>query len=351
MTAFHLAGPDDDADLRHLLRENGMPSWVEMTMEREPSYFAGVNRFGREWAVIAKEHGDLVGMYSASVLPLWVNGALEQVGYLGGLRVRPAYRRRIRHLREGYTSIVELAPNATSRALWFTIIAEENHTARRLLESGVAGLPRYRQIGRYVTCALATSQGRSLGLWRHPQAHELPALLGWQRQTASRQQLSPALDEETLARIGLENAWMYVDGGAIQGFAMLWNQSAYKQVVARRYRGALAWLRPAYNLYARLARRVELPALGRALEQSSIAFLALSPHALTDRTIARALMTDLLSKCATPVATLGLHAEHPLLPVVAKFKAMRYSASVYTVELHETAHLDNRPVQPEAALF
>lgn len=351
MTYLHLAGPDDDADLRHLLRENGMPSWVEMTMEREPSYFAGVNRFGQEWAVIAKEHGDLVGMYSASVLPLWVNGAVEQVGYLGGLRVRSAYRRRIRHLREGYASIVKLAPYATSRPLWFTIIAEENHTARRLLESGLTGLPRYRQIGRYATCALATARGRSLGLWRRPQAHDLPGLLRWQRQTASSQQLSPALDEEMLARFGLENVWMCNEGESIHGFAVLWNQSAYKQVVARRYRGALAWLRPAYNLYARLSRRVELPALGSALEQSSISFLALSPQALTDRKLARALIHDLLSKCMTPVATLGLHAEHPLLSVVAEFRAMRYAASVYTVEFHESAHLDNRPVQPEAALF
>ncbi len=112
MTAFRLATAGDDDRLRWLLRDNGMPGWVEMCIEREPSYFAGQDWFGHDWAVLAEEGGDLVGMYAASVLPLCVNGAVEDVGYLGGLRVQAAHRRRIRHLREGYASIRRLAPDS-----------------------------------------------------------------------------------------------------------------------------------------------------------------------------------------------------------------------------------------------
>ena len=351
MTAFRVATADDDDRLRGLLRDNGMPGWVEMSIEREPSYFAGVDWFGRDWAVLAEEGGDLVGMYAASVLPVCVNGTLEHVGYLGGLRVQAAHRRRIRHLREGYASIRRLAPAPTTVPWWFTVVAADNDVARRLLESGIRGLPTYRAIGSYATYAVAATRGRSRALWRSLQPGELPSLLAWHRQLAARQQLTPVLDEHRLRRIGTDGLWVCTDGDAFVGMAVLWNQSAFKQVVARRYRGALRWLRPAYNGYARLARQVVLPAQGAALGQSFISFLTLAPEAVTDRATACALLADLLSKCSTPVAALGLHDEHPLLPALASFKPMRYAAQVYAVEFDEPARLNGRPVQPEAALL
>lgn len=351
MTEFRLATVGDDDRLRRLLRDNAMPGWVEMIIEREPSYFVGQNWFGRDWAVLAEEGSDLIGMYAASVLPVCVNGAVESLGYLGGLRVQTAHRQRIRHLREGYASIRRLMPATTSLPWWFTVVATENEVARRLLESGARGLPRYRAIGSYATYAVAATRGRSRALWRSLQPGELPSLLAWHRQLAARQHLTPVLDEQSLKRIGTDGVWLCTDGDAFVGMAVLWNQSAFKQVVARRYRGALRWLRPAYNVYARLARRVVLPAHGTALGQSFIAFLTLAPEAVTDRGTARDLLADLLSKCSTPVAALGLHDEHPLLPALAGFKPMRYAAQVYAVEFDGPVRLDGRPVQPEAALL
>lgn len=363
MTVFRLAMPDDDPQLRRLLRDNGMPGWVEMATLREPSYFAGLDHFGRDWAVLAEERAEgrardaaqpgaeLVGMYGASIQPLYVNGAVEQVGYLGGLRVQAAHRRRIRHLREGYASIRPLAPVPTSLPWWFTVVAAENQVARRLLEAGVSGLPRYRPIGNYTTHALASARGRLRGLWRAPRAGELPALLAWHQQLAAQQQLTPALDEQRLAHIGLDGLRVCSDGGTFVGMALLWDQSAYKQVVARSYRGALRWLLPVWNGYARLARRVVLPAQGQALKQSFIAFLTLAPQVLADRRMARDLLSDLLSTCPAPVAALGLHDDHPLLPVLSGFAPLRYAAKVYAVEFDEPARLDDRPVQPEAALL
>ena len=152
MTTFRVATDSDDAVLRAMLRENGMPTWVEMTIEREPSFFAGKNLFGRDWAVIAEDKGDVVGMYTASVMPVHLNGKPTTLGYLGGLRVNPRHRRRIRYLREGYASIGRFAPGAVP--WWFTVVAAENESARRLLERGVPGMPPYHPQGDYVTFAL-----------------------------------------------------------------------------------------------------------------------------------------------------------------------------------------------------
>lgn len=351
MTNLRLATAADDDTVRALLRDNGMPGWVDMAIAREPSYAAGLHAFGHDWAVLAQDGGATVGMYGASVLPSWVNGAVAQLGYLGGLRVQPEHRQRIRHLREGYASIRPLAPVPVDLPWWFTVVASDNTVARRLLESGLRGLPRYRPIGRVETWAMSAARGRSRGLWDVLQPHELPAALAWQRPLAAGLQLAPALDEARLRRIGIEHIRVCREAGAYAGMAVLWNQSAWKQVIARRYRGVLQLLRPAYNLWARLTRRVALPAPGQALGQTFIAFLTLAPQVLADRRRAQALMADLLGHCRTPVAALGLHETHPLRPVLAGFAPMRYAAQVYAVEFDGPAPLDGRPVQPEAALL
>jgi len=349
VTTFRVATGADDALLRSILRDNGMPGWVEMAIQREPSFFAAADLFGRDWAVIAEEAGDVIGMYTAAVVPVHVDGRPERIGYLGGLRVRPAYRRRIRHLREGYASIRPLAPSAGTRPWWFTVVAAENENARRLLEAGVRGLPPYHAQGDYVTFALPVSRGRRRELWRAAGVNDIAAIIAFYNGLAARFQYSPVLDADLINRIGIAHFYMYESDGNLQGLAALWDQRAFKQIVARRYRQPLRALLPAYNACARLLRRIPLPDEGGALDQTFIAFLALSEPALGD---ARELVEDLLSHCQTSTASVGLCAAHPLIPVVKRFKPISYPARVYAVSFDGTPPPPNgRPAQPEAALL
>ena len=328
MTTFRVATEADDALLRAMLRENGMPTWVEMTMEREPSYFAGKNIYGRDWAVIAEDKGDVIGMYSASVMPVHLDGRTTRLGYLGGLRVNPQHRRRIRYLREGYASIGHFAPETVP--WWFTVVAAENDGARRLLERGVPGLPPYHPRGDYVTFALPVSRGKRRGLWRRATAEEIVPIYN---QAAANFQFSPVLDESIARRLDWFRA-----GDAV---AALWDQRAFKQIVARRYRRPA--LVPFYNAYARIARRIPLPREGRALDQTFIAFLSMPPD--------YALLQDLLSHCTTPAASVGVHAKSPLIPVIERFKPVRYPARIYAVTFNGAPPDSSLPAQPEAALL
>jgi hypothetical protein len=344
VTTFRLATEADDALVRSILRDNAMPTWVEMAMEREPSFFAGKDIFGRDWAVIAEEKGEVIGVYTASVMPAHVDGRPERLGYLGGLRVNREHRRRIRHLREGYASIRPLAPVTGSVPWWFTVVAAVNAAARKLLESGVRGLPRYRPQGDYVTFALPAARGKRRGLWRRAVDADIAAIVAFHNERASQYQCSPVLNESVVRRIGVEHFLIHVNGGV----AALWDQRAFKQIVARRYRRPLGAMVPFYNVYARLVRRIPLPREGGALDQTSIAFLALSDDALGDPA---ALLEDILSHCRTPAASIGLHAAHPLISAVKRLKPIPYPSRVYAVTFDDCVVPNGRPVQPEAALL
>jgi hypothetical protein len=200
VTTFRLATPADDGVVRALLRETAMPSWADMAIEREPSSYG--------WAVLAEENDDVIGVYIASVLPAHVDGHPQRLGYLGGLRVRPQFRRCIRHLREGYASVPALAREQVP--WWFTTIGADNDAARRLLEAGVRGLPRYHFRGEYMTFALPTSRGRRRGIWRRG------ADVTLYNDLAAQFQCSPVLDENIVNRVG---NFFVCDGGV----AALWD--------------------------------------------------------------------------------------------------------------------------------
>jgi hypothetical protein len=344
MTTFRLATETDDALIRSLLRGNPMPTWVDMAIEREPSFFAGKDLFGDDWAVIAEDNGDVVGMYTASVLPVHVDARPERLGYLGGLRVNPGYRRRIRYLRDGYASIRKLAPVTGSLSWWFTVVASENTTARRLLESGVSGLPAYHFQGDYITFAVATSQGKRRNLWRRATESDIAQIVTLYNARSSRFQFTPVLTENLVRQIGVAKFLLYDD----RGVAALWDQRAFKQIVARRYRRPLRGLRPLYNLFASLSRRIPLPPEGGALDQTSIAFLSLDDESSSNGS---ALLCDLLSHCGTRAASVGLHARHQLIPAITAMKPIKYPARVYAVSFDGLVPPNGRPVQPEAALL
>lgn len=348
MTTFRLATTDDDALLRSMLRRNSMPSWVDMCIEREPSFFAGRDFVGEEWAVIAENSSEAEGMYTAAVLPVHADGRPEMLRYLGGLRVNARYRHRLRLIKQGYASVEPLAPAEGTLPWWFTVIAAGNVAARRLLEAGLPGLPEYRPLGDYVTYALSTSRGRRHRIWHRCSEAEIERLIAFHNEQASAFQLAPVLDARTVRRIGLEHFLLYAPDGRIAAVAALWDQRAFKQVVAHRYRRPIGALVPAYNSYAKLFRRIRLPREGQPLQQTFIAYLAIAERA---RAEGGKLLQDLLARCQTPVACLGVHSGHWLTTILERFKPVQYPARIYAVSFSEPPRLSPRPVQPEVALL
>lgn len=336
----------DDEDLRALLRENPMSGWVSLSVEREPSFAASLDRFGRDRAVIAREGAAAVGMYLCAAQPVNVNGVAEEACYLGGLRVSLDYRHRRSILREGYASIPRLA-GLSPRQFCYTSIAVENTAARRLLEAGLPDLPRYRPVGDLVTMALPRARGVARGLWRAVAPREMQAVCSFQGRRAARFQFSPRLSPEVAARTGAQ-FFVHENEGSMVASMALWNQQDHKQVVARGYRPPLGALLPLYNLQARLRRTVQLPRVGAPLDQTFLAFFA--TPALPD--LVAALVSDALARCPTPVLTLGLYAEHPCLPrLLEEFRPLTYRTRIYAVEFGEELALDGRPVWPEPAIL
>src|SRR4029079_2912709 len=120
--------------------------------------------------------------------------------------------------------------------------------------AGVRGLPPYHFRGEYITFALPTSRGRRHGIWRRATDIDVPRSGEVQHAQAASYQCSPVLDETLVRRLdcfvcddvssraqrGTPHRRGFlaplgmtpVDGGV----AALWDQRAFKRIVAARYR-------------------------------------------------------------------------------------------------------------------
>lgn len=358
---YQAAQAGDDAAIRELLRDNDMDSWVRMSIEREPSFFLGENLMGQSSSVIARNTAppnDVVGMYSMTMLPTHINGQVTDTAYMGALRVNPGYRHKLRILKNGFASARAISSIGSLPV--FTSVASENFSARRLLEANLRGMPHYTPVGELETMGLSTRQGRSAGLLQAATPEDIPALVECYNANASSYQFSPVLTGDWLKSLNgdtglhLSDFLLLKDGPSVRGCIAIWDQRAFKQIVAHGYRFPLNLLRGSYNMVARLSGKLSLPRPGKQLEQVFLSFLSLDAP-VTD--MAGQVIREALHIAGTRGAragSLGLAAENPLGKVLRE----NLESSIYRTRI-ETIHwpdspvtrLDGRPPQPEAGLL
>ena len=360
---YRLADRSSDGLLRSLLRDNDMESWVSLSFQREPDYFLGEGLMGDTYSVLVHHqyHPDkAMGMYSCSYLPVKLDGQGEMLGYLGSLRVGEAYRNKLRYLKQGYDSIRKLVPDQGSRKSWFTSIAAGNHQARRLLEAGLKGLPKYTPLGKLLTMAISTSRGRNTGILQPLAKQDIEAFVSFYNKATAEYQYSPWLSKEWLQRLQgnkglrLDDFFVVRDQGRIVAGLAIWDQRAFKQTVIHDYAKPLKRWRLAYNLYAKLSGRPQLPASGDQLQQVYISFVACEPayrkHLIP--MIQHALHK--ITKREGHVGVLGLSTKNPLLNILKKhFPMQTYETCIERVDWEPSgdALRNSYPVQPEVAVL
>ncbi len=359
--SFRLAGPEDDAEIRRLLRDNAMSGGISLSLEREPSYFAAAALEGEpHQAMLAREpSGRAVGLFSRSEREAYANGAVRRVGYLGQLRLDREYRGRLALLRAGFEACREL--HASGSAPWYvTSIVEDNAPARRVLTAGMRGLPAYVERGRMITFALAvprrTRWPSAVARARAAQVEDVARLLDEDRR---RFQLAPHVSADALysARrspgLSPEDFLLVERAGALAGCVAIWDQRGFKQTVVRGYGGWLRTARPLWNAAARALGRPGLPDVGAALPHAFLAHFAVRGD---DPAVADGLLDASLAAArerGIDFLSLGLCAAHPLARLVRRRHPREYASLIYVVHWEDgaaqAAQLDARPVNVEVA--
>jgi hypothetical protein len=334
------AGPDDDAEIRALLREGAMDGLIRLALTREPSFALGAEVEGeRHRTVLLRQDGRLLGMGTRAVREVFHHGQPALLGYLGQLRAAMGGRH-LRRMRDGFR-LLEAAVQPDELPFDLTSIVADNAPARRLLERGLPGLPVYRPLAEAETLLMSTADP----VWRRPRLPAIrPAQPGDQARIVAflqaqlaRHALAPRWTEASLRErcrdLAIEHFALLEDWGALRGVGAVWDQRGFKQAVIMGYRAWLARARPALNPVLALLGQPRLPPAGSSLAMAYLSHFATAED--DDVEGALALVQGLRSQArarglAQLVLTLAV--DHPLrAPLARRFAARPYRSVLYAV--------------------
>lgn len=357
---FAVATVDDDAAIRQLLHETPMRGAVSVTFEREPHYFAGAGIAGaNDQTIVAYDRDRLLCIGRCTTREAWVNGEVRRVGYLAELRLHPRAQGRFDILRGGYRFFRELHAPAPAD-VYFTSIAADNLRARRLLERGAPGLPRYTFLAEFATLLIPVGRVSDVASGSVVPNAPYPQLVDFLNASARRHQLAAHWTAERLESLGAHGLARHdfvairSARGELLGCAALWDQRAFRQTKIHAYGGALRRARPLLNLLAPLLGRPRLPAPGTVLAQAFASPLACAP----EQPAALLAVVNTLRRAAAARGldwlTLGFAASDPRVATLqSRFRCRTYRTRLYRVGWpgEPAFAFDARPFQPEVALL
>ncbi|HEV8254342.1 MAG TPA: hypothetical protein VGQ78_06280, partial [Vicinamibacteria bacterium] len=358
------AGQHDGA-LRRLMAANAMEGEVTLAFEREPSYFFGSGvQAPFHQVVVGRDAatGEVIGVGTRAIRRGFVNGEPVDVGYLGDLRLDARYRGGVL-LGRAYRHLAELHRDGRAR-LYFTMIAEGNRRALSTIAAGRAGLPPYRELGRFLSPAV-NLRGRKPpiafdGEVVHGVPERLPEIVDCLRRNLARRQLAPVYAEGDfggawLRGFRVEDFHVALRGGRVVGVVGAWDQRAFKQTVVRGYAPRLTIARPFYNLAAHALGWPRYPPPGEALRSFHASFIAVDDDALdVFRALLRAVYNDRLGR-GYHYFVVGLHERDPLAAALADYALTPFAGRLFVVHFEDGEEpwrrLDGRVPYVELAML
>jgi hypothetical protein len=340
---FELAGPDDDPAIRRLLANNSVPGRVSVTYEREPDYFLGCSTMGRSCQVLVARHqpsGQVVGVATRTIRPLFVNGQVEEVGYIGQLRVDRQFQGRWL-VSSGFRFLHRLHEDGRVKGYITTIIEGNAQAQGILIRRARRHFPVYREVDRLCTLAIILRKPKpalpttcEVG---PATTAELGAIVAFLRQQGAQKQFFPVyrledFDDSRATRGFRINDFVVArHDGQVVGVVGLWDQSSYKQTVVHAYHNWLYWLRPVYNVGLRIGGARPLPPPGRPIDYAYASFICVANN---DPGLFRVLLRQVYNLAAArgyPYLMLGLSERDPLLRVARQYAHIPYHSRLYTV--------------------
>jgi hypothetical protein len=341
---FEIAAQTDDADLRRLLRENPIAGSISLSFEREPNYFdASVVEGDFHQTIVARESdsGNVIAFGNRSIRPLYVNGEIQDIGYMSQLRVNPGYGKGMylaRGLAGGFKKYHELHLDGRTPFYIMSVI-EDNLPARKLLTSGLSEYPTAREYTRMFTYAIYPVRRKrdlllppSMRIVRGDEKHANDIVDCLNRNNVNKQ-LAPhwTCDSLFLSNLSPSDFFLVLDNDRVVGCLACWDQNSFKQTVVRGYSGLLARWRKAINLLSRFGVVPYLPEPNTPLKYSYASHLAVDND---DPRVFKALLRAMYNRNLEQgygYFMIGFAETNPFRKIVESYRPLTYISQIYLV--------------------
>ena len=340
---INCAAAADDAELCRLLREIQMAGQIDVAFTRELGYFNAAQVEGEKIDVLVardRATGQIVGLGSRAEKNCYLNGQSDRIGYLSGLRCKKEYRQGTL-VGRGFRFLKKLH-QAGDVKFYLTSIIEDNQVAKNVLTSGKAGLPTYKDFGRFHTL-LIRPQKKSFkkkpANLRIRKAHkaDICQVTEFLNRSAMRRQFFPIYETKhfdkndgLLKNMRLSDVYLATKKGRLIGTLGIWDQKSFKQCVIKNYSRGIKTIRPFFNLYAKIGKRPELPKPETILNYLTLALISVENDD-TDifESLFRNALRDVSNVDNLHSVMVGFHERDPFLPIAKRIPHMEYLSRIY----------------------
>lgn len=245
-------------------------------------------------------------------------------------------------------------------------IVSDNIAARRVLEAGLSGLPKYRYLGdilslTYVARPSGNSRRSELNV-EPAQPRDMPEIAALLLRNGTRFQFAPHWTTADLVSPSRARSLRPEDflvarrASRVIGCLACWDQREFKQLVVRGYSRRIGLVRPLWNVLAPVARWPQLPPVGASFQVIFLSHVAVDDD---DPEVFSALLDaglDCAHRREVGQAVLGLADRHPLAATARARRNPRiYRSRAYLVYWPEgeaaARQVDGRPLHLEVAIL
>ena len=344
---YSLASEHDGPDLLTLYESDDFKGNISVLYTRRPNPYLSYLQEGEKVVfpiIRLKETGELCGGGCCVIRKAFVNGSVKSTGYLTGLKIKPAYRRRIPYIQDLYQKMFVLTKGDVD--LFYTTILKDNTLAQRLFKQRRKNMPEYKFVQDYtVYCFKPKGKIRLSPGYRLEQG-SCAGLDSFYKNHLSNYNLAPPIFDQL--RWTQENIFALRDQtGRIKAACGIWNQQRYKQYIITKYRGIHKYLQ---HIPLEWLGYPNLPKENQIANYASLALFLVEDN---DLEIARSFLIMLTKRVSQfDFFMLGLVMNHPLNTVFNQVKHVKYESKLYTVHNdHSHEQLDTRAISLEVGLL
>lgn len=339
---FKQAEKHDEKELRELLRNVEMSGHIGLSFEREPNYFFASscgNVKSETMLVVDREKEEIVGVASRAIRYCYIDGRKTKVGYLSNLRGKKEVRNATL-LARGYKFLKKLHTDAEVE-FYFSTIFSDNKIAQNILTSQRAGLPIYRDMGTIITgfiSLMGKVKSPSPHVVRQKESrHSIEEVVEFINAYNSKFQYAPCykvedfMGQHKLKDFSTDELYIYEQNGEIAGVMGAWNQTGFKQVKVNSYSKSYKFMRPFYNVFAKIKSVPPLPPTGSYIKNIYGSFVAITDeNSLIFHELVNAIRYNWVGK-GYAYLSIGFHEKHPLSKELLRLSSRELKSIAYEV--------------------
>ena len=355
--SIYEASPSDGREILRILESSAAKGAIELLYTRRPDAYESYMKEAGEARVFVSRDGErTVGTCAEIIRDVYIGGQVRKAAYICGLKKDAEYEGGVglgaHFLRDLCREDIDL---------YYCSVIADNLEAQKMFEK-TRRIISMTPVAGYKTYILSPkvrvkAPKHAFGFRRATEA-DLPALLHFLHTEGKKKDLFPAVQAiDEFYGLHIEDFCLLLDGERIAATAALWNQTAYKQYVVKKYRGVMRAARAANPLLSALG-YVRLPREDEPLDFPMVSFF-LSQN--DSEECYRILLCELLREAARDYGMLviGLPRTHAAAPLLDSLLSISFETRLYEIRLpwaapkEETAPcaLDPARICPECGLL